>query len=368
MLSTALSLSLLLSLSTGALLSLSGCTGFDTPPPNPFEDRKIFLETKGPGRGEEGVSSALGRGAGENFCAGTRFSADGRRMRFSLTGRGEGGEGDAPDRVLALARRAALDRALRCSGNRQIVRSFFDNLYRIGGREGQVIEQDLIETMAAFSRYEEKVPSCQVRRARLSCRVLLVGEMRIEKADPGFGVTDLELSGGGVLPAGSDLNVRLTISVPSGKPVWLYLFDVDSEGRGSLLYPVPQETSLASGELPAGRVPGNVALVLPPVGSHERFRVALPQGQTRTVERLFVIVLRKGPLKVREREHLQKNHAVFYEVPRFSKDVLGQLFALPGAGSLWTFREVPFEIESDKPEGATAPSAFNTPLPSRGRP
>ena len=35
---------------------------------------------------------------------------------------------------------------------------------------------------------------------------------------------------------------------------------------------------------------------------------------------------------------------VYYRVPDFRKNVLHRLFRLPGAGSLWTLREVPFEI------------------------
>lgn len=333
----------------GGVMVLSGCAGSSASPPNPFEGGAFFPEVSGPASSGRGALSRGGALRGDTFCQGTALSGEKGVMHFSLVGVGRGGESDAPDQVMALARRDALGRALRCSGTRQIVRSFFDNMYHIGDREGQVLEQDLIETMAAFSRYEATSQSCHVTGVRLTCRVRLLGEMRIEKADPGFAITNLSLPRGGVLPAGSSLTVKLKVRVPATRRVWLYLFDVDSRGQGSLLYPStkdPTETSSA-----------NALLTLPRPGSGEIFRVALPPKAKRTVEHLFVVVLRKGPLTLAPHGQAQGKNAVLQAVPDFSREVLRQLFRLRGAGSLWTFREIPFEIVSaSEGQGGSSPA------------
>ena len=325
---------------------LSGCGKAELPPPNPFEGKGFFPNPARragvlPREGKGGVLGAhsLGR-AGDplsgSFCGGTSLSRDGRRLSFRISGTGQGGESDGPDAVLHLARQDALRRALDCGGHRQIVRSFFDNLYHIGGREGQVLEQDLVETMAAFARYDVRSHSCKIAGSRLTCRVLLVGELRLEESDPDFGITRIALPQGGVLPEGSDLRMNLRVRVPGKEPVRLYLFDVDRRGEGVLLYPLPTQT----GE----EALGNQPLTLPPPGSQERFRVALPPGAPRTVERLFVIALRKGRLDVPVVVSPAGAGGVFYRIPDFRRSVLHRLFRLRGAGSLWTLREVPFEI------------------------
>ena len=353
----------LLSLLAGGLLT--GCGTAPPPPPNPFAGRAPFFEPGSqPGKlaGNQGGSLRQEAKAGSQgdlfqgppkartvrparpFCAGTTRSRDGRRLSFRILGTGQGGEGDGPDAVLHLARQEALRRALNCGGERQIVRSFFDNLYHIGGREGQVVEQDLVETLAAFARYEERSRSCRVEGSRLTCQVVLVGELRLEESDPGFGISGISLPRGGVLPEGSDLRMGLRVRVPGKGRVRLYLFDVDRRGEGVLLYPLPAQAE--------GRLPGNRPMTLPPPGSRERFAVALPPGASRTVERLFVLALRKGRLDVPVVATSAGEGGVYYRIPDFRKNVLHRLFRLPGAGSLWTLREVPFEIVPKAAAGA----------------
>ena len=335
----------LLALVAGGLLA--GCA--TPPPPNPFDGRTPLFGAGGPGGSlrqaeRKGVPGALPSGApgdrmdprARSFCTGTSLSRDGRRLSFHLVGTGQGGEGDGPDAVLHLARQDALRRAMDCGGDRQIVRSFFDNVYHIGDREGQVLEQDLVETLAAFARYEERAPLCRVAGSRLTCQVVLVGELRLEEVDPGFGISRISLPRGGVVPVGSDFRMGLRVRVPGKAPVRLYLFDVDQTGEGVLLYPLPGTEE--------GRLPGNRTVTLPPPGSREMFRVALPPGSSRTVERLFVIALRQGHLDVPVVATSAGPGGVYYRVPDFRKNVLHRLFRLPGAGSLWTLREVPFEI------------------------
>ena len=346
------------SLALCALLAGGLLTGCETsPPPNPFEGRApLFVEggKGGPLRQMEtkGFQGALPSGPQKNrpepmarsFCTGTSLSRDGRRLSFHIEGTGQGGESDGPDAVLHLARQDALRRAMDCGGDRQIVRSFFDNVYHIGDREGQVLEQDLVETLAAFARYEERSPHCRISGSRLTCQVVLVGELRLEEVDPGFGISGISLSRGGVLPVGSDLRMGLRVRVPGKAPVRLYLFDVDQAGEGVLLYPLP-----TTGE---GRLPGNQPLTLPPPGSRESFRVALPPGASRTVERLFVIALRQGSLDVPVVATPAGPGGLYYRIPDFRKNVLHRLFRQKGAGSLWTLREVPFEIVPKAAKGS----------------
>ncbi|MGC8530021.1 MAG: hypothetical protein ACP5OP_07480 [Leptospirillia bacterium] len=342
----------------GALLT--GCGTTHVPPPNPFAGKGFFsdfADREGSLRQEREKSNSGGRSReasrlplDRSFCAGTSLSRDGRRLSFRMVGTGQGGESDAPDAVLRLARQAALRRAMDCGGQRQIVRSFFDNVYHIGDREGQVLEQDLVETLAAFSRYEERSPSCRIAGSRLTCRVVLVGELRLEESDPSFEISGITLPRGGVLPAGSVLRMALRVQVPGTEPVRLYLFDVDRQGQGVLLYPLPSRAE--------GPIPGNRLVTIPPSGSREKFIVALPPGASRTVERLFVIVLRKGRLDVPVVATSAGQGGVYYRIPDFRKNVLRRLFRLRGAGSLWTLREVPFEIVPKSAEGSDPPAAI----------
>lgn len=333
----------------GALV-IAGCTGGQTPPPNPFASSSFFREGAAPSAKAPAGPRVASRIPVAPLCAGTALSADRKRMTFDLVGQGRGGEKDGPDEVLRLARVDALSRALRCSGNRQIVRSFFDNVYKIGDREGQVISRDLTETMAALSRYEALSPDCHVASALLSCRERLRGEMRLEEEDPSFTIGEISLPHGGVLSEGESLTVSFRLgeagaSVRGARHVRLYLFDVDLRGEGFLLYPLPlSRKTLPAGGASEGLFPGNSRVTLPPPGAPLRFRVALSPGERRTVERLFIVALRKGRLRLPAVGTPYGKDGSLYRVKDFRSGVLRQLFRLRGPGSLWTMREVPFEI------------------------
>ncbi len=332
----------------GALV-FAGCAGGQTPPPNPFASSSFFREGAAPSSKAPGPRVAS-RTPVAPLCAGTVLSSDRKRMTFDLVGKGRGGEKDGPDEVLRLARIEALSRALRCSGNRQIVRSFFDNVYKIGDREGQVISRDLTETMAALTRYEALSPVCRVAGSRLSCRERLRGEMRLEEEDPSFTIGEIALPHGGVLSEGESLTVSFQLggggaSGRGGRGVRLYLFDVDSRDEGFLLYPLSLSGKLLpAGGASGGLVPGNSRVTLPPPGAPFRFRVALSPGDRRTVERLFIVALRKGRLHLPTAKTPYGKDGSLTRVKNFRSEVLGQLFGLRGPGSLWTMREVPFEI------------------------
>ncbi|MGC8501155.1 MAG: hypothetical protein ACP5OS_08290 [Leptospirillia bacterium] len=352
-------------LGVSAALALSGCTEGQAPPPNPFASSSFFREGAGQPAAPPGprVSS---RTLVAPLCAGTALSSDRKRMTFDLVGQGRGGEKDGPDEVLRLARRDALSRALRCSGNRQIVRSFFDNVTKIGDREGQVISRDLTETMAALSRYEVVAHVCRVAKSGLSCRVRLRGEMRVEEEDPSFTIGEIALPHGGVLSEGEPLTVSFRLggggaSVRGARPVRIYLFDVDARGEGFLLSPLPLPAGGASG----GVFPGNARVTLPPPGA-PHLRVALSPGERRTVERLFIVALRKGRLHIPTvKIAYGKNGPSLYRVKDFRSGVLSQLFRHRGPGSLWTMREIPFEIRGKAADDH--PSADRTTLSATKR-
>ena len=279
-----------------------------------------------------------------NTCQMVQWSADRRKMFFRMDGRGTGGEHDGPDEVVALARKDALERVLRCSGERQILESFYDNTYQIGGRSGQVLSRDLFETMAAFSRDETIFRKCRIRGKSLACRIRIQGWIRIESADPSFVIRSFGMGNHGVFREGETLTVRFRLT----RPARTYLFDVEENGQANLLFPTPLSGRMKN-PLPAGKL-----LSYPLPGSRTVLRVRLPEGRTRTLERLVIVALHKGSMDFGEKSEASRNgrkkgaREKLYVIGDFRKTVLENLYRRRGPGREWTMREIPFEIVRSK--------------------
>lgn len=282
------------------------------------------------------------RNAFRNPCRMVRWSADRQKMYFRMDGRGTGGEHDGPDEVMVLARKDALERVLRCSGERQILESFYDNTYQMGGRSGQILSRDLFETLAAFSRDETIFRKCRIRGKSLVCKIRIQGWIRTESSDPSFAIRSFGMGNQGVFREGETLTIQFRLT----RPARIYVFDVEEDGQANLLFPTPLSGRMKN-PLPAGEL-----LSYPLPGSRTVLRVRLPGGRTRTLERLVIVALRKGRLE--ERSGASGNggkigaREKLYVIGDFRKTVLEKLYRMRGPGRNWTMREIPFEIVRSK--------------------
>ena len=315
------------------LFFLAGCAGLPFGEDGPQgtlmgkveSNNRLFEETKDPF---------------QNSCRTTRWAGDRRKMFFLMDGRGTGGEHDGPDEVLALARKDALERVLRCSGERQVLESFYDNTYQSGGKAGQVLARDLFETLAAFSQDETLFRRCRVTEKSLICVIRIKGWIRTESTDPSFAIRSFGMGQRGILQEGDNLSVRFRLT----RPARVYLFDVEEDGQANLLFPTPLSGRLKN-PLPSGKV-----LTYPPPGSRTRLRVRVPREKTRTLERLVIIALRKGGLDLPEEfSPTPKTPEKLYPIGDFQKTVLAGLYRMSGPGRYWTMREIPFEIVRSNP-------------------
>jgi hypothetical protein len=278
---------------------------------------------------------------------------DGRTFRFVMAGEGRGDEEDSPAKVLRRARRSALARVERCTGEQRIIASFFDASDRIGGREEQLLDRELLESLESLVRYEIRRRICRVEGKGFVCRVVLSGALRVVASDPAFRIVSAGTGHRGVYRPGEDLRVRFRLTRPAN----LYLFDVDGKGQAFLLFPVREpgpgvrERNSPRNPLPAGR-----EIVLPSpenksagrgVAGEERFVVTLPPGRRRTVEHLWLIALRGGHLFSKEEVFPVRpggSPEEFFPVGNFRKKVLARLFRMNLPGRDWTIRVISFEI------------------------
>lgn len=310
------------------LLVVSGCARVpgETSPVFGPSPSILSPETAGQGRIKKFPSAT---------CADVSWSKDRRKMFYRMEGHGVGGEHDGPDEVLALARKEALLRVLRCSGERQILESFYDNTYVTDGKVGQAISRDLFETLDAFSRDETVFKTCRVAGKSLACTIRLQGWIRTETPDPAFSIRSFGMGRRGVFQDGEFLSIRFRLT----RSARVYLFDVEKKGQTALLFPVP-----LAGRFP-NPVPAGKIILYPPAGSRIRLRVRVPAGRTRTLERLVIVAIRKGRLGLSGRiSQKKKGKETLYAVGDFQKEVLPRLYRLRGPGRNWTFREIPFEI------------------------
>lgn len=256
-------------------------------------------------------------------------------MHFIAEGKGIGGEHDGPDEVLRIARDMALSRALRCSGERRIISSFFDDTYRIGGHEGQVIDREIFETLESQSSYEVTSRSCQIAEKNLLCRVTLRGTMQVVRHDPTFRIRT-EGFGIKVYKTGEVMRARFRLT----KPANVYLFDVDENGQAALLFPN------ALLDVPKNPLPAGKCIVYPPEGIQGiRLVASLPPGRKRTLEHLWVIALRDFELMAPgEIGKIRSERGDLLMVGNFRKNILGRLYRMNIPGRMWTMREIPFEI------------------------
>ncbi|MHB1956931.1 MAG: DUF4384 domain-containing protein [Sulfobacillus sp.] len=258
-------------------------------------------------------------------------------MRYSMEAQWGGGEEDSPDKIIHLATSKALETALRCSGQQNIIQSFYDSRYQKGKKGGQTIEEDLYVTMSALSDYSVINEGCPSRpEGGFVCRVVVNGKLRVQHPDPGFEVVTngIGLRESSSLMEGENVQVSFHLTMDAN----VYLFDVDEEGNAYLLFPGPENTGLTN-PIQAGQ-----PVTYPPTDSGIALTAYLPSGRETALEHIYIFAVRGGFHLITRSGTKKKTVRAgeLLEAGNFRKQILRKLLQVPR--NLWTMKVLPFEI------------------------
>lgn len=257
----------------GAMIcSLTGCASVPPKADLRFKSDKLFEEL------------SAGPSGGADLPAG-RFLAEGKSFKFQATGAWRMSKAETQLFAERQAEQDALAAALRAAGA-DAAYGFTDFQTSLDGKDSGAVSRYLQVWSKGVIKWERVgKPVFTADKGVMDCAIVIRGEVVYTgEPDPSFELLVESGAGSGLLKDGAEISVSASVT----RGAYLQIFSADAGRKIAWLYPgdKSQARLLGAGEL----------LKFPSEDSPFALRVQLPEGETQSVEVLYVLATKGAPL------------------------------------------------------------------------